>query len=162
KRHGRGSRQPAPRGNGWPWPIGCEPGASGAGFCSLSRPGFDLSYLQLTGIAAAFAVDQGTSESFYFLLAFFQQKRTLPEDFAGGAVASARDLLVNETLRSADCCAGIAIDADRSYWIPIFPAVLQNHHDTLVDEGTQLGVFAAAFRYHRRQLRPECRGIDAL
>lgn len=58
--------------------------------------------------------------------------------------------------------AGLAIDANRTYWLAIIPAVLQNHDDSLIDEGPQLGVFAAAFLDHRSQLRLEGRGVDAL
>jgi hypothetical protein len=45
--------------------------------------------------------------------------------------------------------AGIAIDAKRPYWIAIFPAVLQNHNDTLVDKRSQIRVFAAGLLHYR-------------
>lgn len=50
---------------------------------------------------------------------------------------------------SLERSTGIAIDADRSYRVAFAPVVLQDHHDTLVDERTQLGVLAATFLDHR-------------
>jgi hypothetical protein len=64
----------------------------------MPRFALDLLHIKLPGVTALLTIDQRLSQGANFLLVLFQQTQACADDFAGRAVASGLDLLMDEVL----------------------------------------------------------------